>query len=348
MNTAVKKIERLTAAQERDMVSYRDEWLALGYSTKPIDLDEAASAVTAVYAQIGKPAPMVVHCTSPWQMAYMRSAYQALGKLDFSQLWSQLDSQLESQLWSQLWSQLDSQLESQLDSQLRSQLRSQRVTDYCYWTGTGFGWYYAGWFAFVEFADRIGVKYNAELFKQWKEWIALARSVHGFWAFDGICFITDRPTKIAVDDQNRLHCEDGPALEYADGYCLYSWHGVRVDWDKAHILEKPETINIKEIEKETNAEVRRVMTTRYGQERYLIDSNAKAIHCDDWGTLYKKDQGTDEPLVMVKVVNSTAEPDGTFKDYFIRVPPTMTTARGAVGWTFGYDVASEYQPVMQT
>ncbi len=37
---------------------------------------------------------------------------------------------------------------------------------------------------------------------------------------------------------------------------------------------------------------------------------------------------------MVKVVNSTPEPDGSFKDYFLRVPPTCQTALEAVAWTF--------------
>ena len=42
---------------------------------------------------------------------------------------------------------------------------------------------------------------------------------------------------------------------------------------------------------------------------------------------------------MVKVVNSTAEPDGSFKDYYLRVPPAITKARDAVAWTF--DVSPE-------
>ncbi len=50
---------------------------------------------------------------------------------------------------------------------------------------------------------------------------------------------------------------------------------------------------------------------------------------------------------MVKVVNSAPEPDGTFKDYFLRVPPTMQTARQAVAWTFGKE-SHEYAPVLET
>lgn len=37
---------------------------------------------------------------------------------------------------------------------------------------------------------------------------------------------------------------------------------------------------------------------------------------------------------MVELLNSTVEPDGSRKTYFLRVPPACTTARGAAAWTF--------------
>jgi hypothetical protein len=90
-----------------------------------------------------------------------------------------------------------------------------------------------------------------------------------------------------------------------------------------------------------------VLIERYGQARYLVDSKAMEIHTDDFGTLYRKKIPGDEALLMVKVVNSTPESDGSFKDYFLRVPPTMTRAREAVAWTFGR-TETEYEPVMET
>ena len=50
---------------------------------------------------------------------------------------------------------------------------------------------------------------------------------------------------------------------------------------------------------------------------------------------------------MVEVVNSTPEPDGTRKTYFLRVPPTTRTAREAVAWTFGLR-ADAYRPAVET
>ena len=57
--------------------------------------------------------------------------------------------------------------------------------------------------------------------------------------------------------------------------------------------------------------------------------------------------GKDESIVMVEVVNSSPEPDGTFNVYFLRVPPSTLTAKAGVAWTFGLN-EDEYQPLQQT
>ncbi|MFD4433505.1 DUF6745 domain-containing protein [Nocardia sp. NPDC058497] len=55
----------------------------------------------------------------------------------------------------------------------------------------------------------------------------------------------------------------------------------------------------------------------------------------------------DENVVIVEVVNSTLEPDGSNRTYWLRVPPTTRTAREGVAWTFGL-AAEAYEPVQQT
>ena len=141
----------------------------------------------------------------------------------------------------------------------------------------------------------------------------------------------------------RLHNERFAALE-SDLENLYFWHGVLVP---AFVVLRPDWVTLKHIEDEENVEVRRVMIERYGQARYLMDSGAAEVHRDDFGILYRREVPGDEPIVMVKVVNSTPEPDGSFKDYFLRVPPQMERARQAVAWTFGKEEMA-YAPELQT
>jgi hypothetical protein len=99
---------------------------------------------------------------------------------------------------------------------------------------------------------------------------------------------------------------------------------------------------------EPNTEVRRVMLERLPAES--VAEHLKLIHQDEFGTLYSESDSNwriSGVLTIVKVVNSTPEPDGTFKDYYLRVPGTMNRAKEAVAWTFGLK-EEEYLPVAQS
>lgn len=96
-----------------------------------------------------------------------------------------------------------------------------------------------------------------------------------------------------------------------------------------------------------NATTRAALFAAVGIENLVRDHGEK-IGTDDYGTLWRLErEGWPEPVVMVEVLNSTPEPDGTFKDYFLRVPPDIRTPRAAVAWTFGMTV-DDYAPAVQT
>lgn len=159
------------------------------------------------------------------------------------------------------------------------------------------------------------------------------------WAclFDEVAILVNRPKEIHLDEQHRLHNENGPALAYRDGNdSIYSIHGITVP---ELVIMTPELLTTNMIEDEKNAEVRRVMLNRYGFAKFIIDSKNEEVHRDDYGILYKKVlDGEPEPLMCVKVVNSTPEPDGSYKDYIIQVDPNayggLKTAMAAVASTW--------------
>jgi hypothetical protein len=175
-------------------------------------------------------------------------------------------------------------------------------------------------------------------------WCRLARSATAFSFCREICFVCDRPTEIHFDDAGRLHGENGPAIAFSDGFELYAWNGVTIP---KHVVETPEENMVAAIQGEPNAEVRRVMIERYGAGRFIAKASAQIIDSNRLGTLYRCPMNDDEPLVMIKLVNRTAEQDGSFKEYFLRVPPEIITARAAVAWTFGMN-ADEYDPDLET
>jgi len=165
------------------------------------------------------------------------------------------------------------------------------------------------------------------------------------WAIPcrGVCFVAERHATLHRDERGRLHCEDGPAVAFPDGWQIHAVHGVRVP---AWVIEQPERLTIAAIDAERNEEVRRVMIERYGWERYGADSGATVIdHDERWGTL--KQRGAD---LWLEVVNRSPEPDGSFRRYALPVHPECRpilsddgdlgraqkpTALNAVASTFG-------------
>ena len=68
--------------------------------------------------------------------------------------------------------------------------------------------------------------------------------------------------------------------------------------------------------------------------------HATLVRKDEFGKLWRLRSGWDEEeLRVVEVVNRTPEPDGSYRHYFLQVPPWVGTAREAVAWTFGFESA---------
>ncbi|NRQ40776.1 hypothetical protein HII36_54580 [Nonomuraea sp. NN258] len=165
-----------------------------------------------------------------------------------------------------------------------------------------------------------------------------------WWPFERLAVVTERPVELHLDDLGRLHRADGPALLYADGFALHAWHGMPVPEDFGATMGD---ITPAAIRAQENAELRRAMLEHFGMERYLAESGARPRHSDDTGVLWRIDLPDDEPIVMVEVVNSTPEPDGTRRTYFLRVPPWVQRARQGVAWTFGVP-EEHYHPERET
>ncbi|WP_280345883.1 DUF6745 domain-containing protein [Nocardia neocaledoniensis] len=173
---------------------------------------------------------------------------------------------------------------------------------------------------------------------------AVATQAGWWWPYEQVAVISERPLELHRDEAGRLDRGDGPALRYADGFALYAWRGMPVP---AEFLATLATLTPQRIRDEDNAELRRVMLEHYGYDRYLTESGAEPVHRDETGILWRIALVGDEDVVMVEVVNSTPEPDGTSRTYWLRVPPTTRTAREGVAWTFGV-TADAYEPLAQT
>lgn len=221
------------------------------------------------------------------------------------------------------------------DNGLTSQLASSAVSQtwYC-----GVGSHDPD-LAFFDFCRYSGVNVS-----ELDSLITLARTCGWWWPLQDVCIISERPRFISVDREGRLHSNKSVSLQYPDNWSIYAWHGAFVP---ARFIRWAQTRSIDGVMTEPNIELRRMMVEIVGLETFMLKSGARRFQEDECGTMYVQELEDDEPIVTVCVTNSTPEPDGHFKKYFLRVPPHIRTAREAVAWTFGM-ASHEYRPLRET
>jgi hypothetical protein len=157
--------------------------------------------------------------------------------------------------------------------------------------------------------------------------------------FDKLAVICEKPLIIKMNENNLLHCENGPAIKYSDGFEVYSWNGTRVP--KKFIMKE---ITATDALTEENLELRRCACEILGWEAILQELDPIVINRDD-------DPQIGE-LVEVEIPDIGREKYlrvqcGTGRMFALPVPPDMKTALQANAWTYGLE-ESEYKPEIRT
>lgn len=188
---------------------------------------------------------------------------------------------------------------------------------------------HTGWLSAFDFLAQVAgrVEETAPVRGLWQ----VAAHTGGILPFTDVCLVAERPQIVRVIDLQDLHGEDGPVLAYWDGWGVYALYG---DLVPEHFVLRPDEITVDEIDYEQNRQVRHFLLERYGRERYVQNSGAQVVASDRWGTLYRREVPGREPICFVRVTNATPEPDGSYKEYLLRVPPGCETPLEAVAWTF--------------
>lgn len=159
-----------------------------------------------------------------------------------------------------------------------------------------------------------------------------------------LCVISEFPTETNYDEDNQAGVRGKPYQMWSDGSATYYYKGMTIP---SLIVRRPDLITPKMIQEQENVEIRRVMLDTYGTERFIQDVGSKVIAEDNFGKLYYQEVEDDEPLVYVRVTNSTPETDGSFKDYWLRVPPGTKTPKEGVAWSFGIGT-EDYNPLVES
>jgi len=187
---------------------------------------------------------------------------------------------------------------------------------------------WSGWDAFLSFFKDVA-KLPLD-YSKYEHWLALAEHSGPRIVHKEFCIVTDRPSVLKVDDQNRPHCEDGPFCVWRDGTALYAWHGTYIParWVTTAKPTATEALTW------PNIEQRRAACEIVGWAAILDQLSAKTIDKDgdpEIGELLEvnlPDIGR-ERFLKVRC--------GTGRTFALPVPLDMKTAIQANAWTYGLD-----------
>lgn len=153
------------------------------------------------------------------------------------------------------------------------------------------------------------------------------------------------PTRVIWYKDGRKHGIDADKF----GSITYYYENIRIPPKFHQAVSNPDLLTVEEVLTHPNTECRYVGIKIIGHEKIRKSKKCKLIDaCKKTGMeLFSISDIFLDPILYLKVINSTMEPDGTYKNYYLCVPPNMKTCKEAVAWTFRMET-DEYQPSQET
>ena len=341
--THLRKLRATFTAEQKALIeTCRQKWETVSNSTKPINRPKASAAVKASCEALGLEVPEIIFCGGPGSALAQLQMQQDWKDSDFIQRFSQQIKEATRPFnfqhmtgpfylteldfgfdWLILWEQ---QLEQQLSSDFSNYRKSLMSI-----VSRGFA---VESLTLAEFCvSALGMVLKPEAQKAFECLKQILVECGCIFAFENVCYVCSRPTKLSLDSEYRLHAEAESAIEFSDGYKLYSYHGVTLPekYGKVH----PNQWQATWILEENNAELRRALIQGIGYAR--ICQELQATELDSWQeyTLLKIERADVEPIYILKM---TCPSTGFI--HALRVPPQMQSAREAIRWV-NWDVDYE-------
>lgn len=165
---------------------------------------------------------------------------------------------LHEQCETRIWKQVKDQIWEQVKDRAWDRIAEQDNTVFPYLCGQ----WMAGYVAWHRYYREV---LELDLSSIWQ--IEDQIQFGGVFPLSKFVVIFRRPEAIHRNSSGRLHCDNEPALRYADGFSLFVLNGVRVPEELA--VKSAAEIDPREFAKIENAEVRREFVRKVGIERIV-------------------------------------------------------------------------------
>ncbi|RUT03807.1 hypothetical protein DSM106972_047210 [Dulcicalothrix desertica PCC 7102] len=352
-----EKINQLTLQQEALILQYCDKWRKVAFSTDRIDRQKAIEAINQAYKFLGLSNPEIVFTdnynnTNKVWLSLIEKHYPGVDEIMHNmpyRLWSELIGKLHYKIrdcfssyyiYDNLWRKLSivdiiANLSQDLYS-WNSKISISNDATYC---------------NFVDFCVSVFDLNISDYMVQWHIFQKVVKNCGYFIPEERFVIFCDRPIKLSFDNDNLLHAEGEPAIEFADESGIYVHHGVALPqkYGKHHSLKWQSQW----ILEEKNAELRRFLIQIIGYSRILSDLQVIELDSYKEYTLLKinikQNNGVDTNNIDVNDEDIDFDVDEVDVDdeiiyllkmtcpstghiHVLRVPPEMQSAREAIEW----------------
>ena len=295
----------LTDKEKCALEKHRDEWLKISLNTNPIDQKSVIQHVGDLYELIKKKRPPVLFCKSP---------------LSANVLINRMQKDLP-----------DKEIEALKDKNgyIDTKGMVKKLKEMEYFSTFFWGQLDSYWISFYSFpVQHMGAKLDQDLSEKLAIWTNIAKHCFWWYPFENAVIASQRPTEIHLNANHRMHCIDGPAISFDDGWGLYFMNGVVMPKD---IIETPANQITKEMLLNiSNAEVRGEAMLKVGIERVfevletkILDETEDKIYA-----LHILQMGKDD----VKRPYLAMLNPSTGKTHFEGVEPSIRTVDAALTW----------------
>lgn len=211
----------------RKIEEIKRKWLKLYFDTSPCDRERAERLISQIYRSIGLPSlGKFVWTLSPKKSFEMFSKITAIKVLKYihrHRMFSKLEGPGIVSIYLWVREHIISK-EASIVRYVMSELRGYqgyKLGNYDLFFGSQ-EIFLSYWdFIFQTKKVKSEIKQYATLFMQ------LAECCGWWFPFEEVCICSEKPEKISVVD-NKLHCDDGPAIKYRDGFSIWILNGIRV------------------------------------------------------------------------------------------------------------------------
>lgn len=342
-------ITELTQEQIDKLPYYVEKWTKINLSTAETDVDAVKPFILEQYkiAKLAEP-KYFFKFRSPIESAHAIFMVDTLSEFndDCKDTKVYTENQNLINIFNEMYSQYSGQYTEKDvtwndDTKARMlSMVSQAYTKYnvndkllSYYNSFLYGAHDASWLSFYDFFYE---EFGLECIKDLVPLFEIAKRC-GWWsAYSEAVFVQDLPSSVVINEQNSLHNENGPAVEYRDGHKIYCLEGYFFD---ELVIMDPHLITAEMIESEEDSEKRRIMLQRFGYEKYFQSAECQVLDQDTVAVAVNDDRKM--PRMLIKTKNSDhflVGTDGsTQRVYVMPVGREVSTCKEAHELICGYD-----------